>query len=189
MRDFITLSTLICTCMTKSTQRTTQAALIFSLLLRCKEFVSSKGKWLSDPMRAKAITYCRSQGMVSSQRTSRIIEYFPKLYKLPLQCVIQIYNKRQTQNSFLSLLIIRKPYASFFLDAFCVFLAQIFPGNGDSETAVFNILKPPITARYIRILPIAWYKNIAMRIEIYGCTGNVLTVTNDANKKSNRGAF
>ena len=82
----------------------------FSLLLRCNEFVSSKGKWLSDPMRAKAITHCRSQGMVSSQRTSRIIEYFPKLYKLPLQCVIQIYNKRQTQNSFLSLLIIRKPY-------------------------------------------------------------------------------
>ena len=118
-----------------------------------------------------------------------MIEYFPKLYKPPLKCVIQIYNKRQTQNSFLSLLIIRKPYASFFLDAFCVFLAQIFPGNGDSETAVFNILKPPITARYIRISPIAWYKNIAMRIEIYGCTGNVLIVTNDANKKSNRGAF
>ncbi|XP_066019015.1 uncharacterized protein [Pocillopora verrucosa] len=47
---------------------------------------------------------------------------------------------------------------------------KIFPGNGDSDTAVFNILKPPITARYIRILPIAWYKNIAMRIEIYGCT-------------------
>ena len=151
-------------------------------MLQFDEFVSSKGKWLSDPMRAKAMIHCRSQGKISSQRASLVIEYFPKLYKPPLESVIQIYHKRQTQSSFLSLLIIRKPYASIFLDAFCVFLAQIFPGNGDSETAVYNILKPPITARYIRILPIAWYKNIAMRIEIYGCTGNVLTVTNDAHK-------
>ncbi|XP_022805050.1 uncharacterized protein LOC111342257 [Stylophora pistillata] len=47
---------------------------------------------------------------------------------------------------------------------------KIFTGNGDSESAVYNILNPPITARYIRILPIAWHTNIAMRIEIYGCT-------------------
>ena len=118
----------ICTCnLAKSSlttkKKTIQAALIFSLLLQFDEFVSSKGKWLSDPMREKAIIHCRSQGMVSSQRASLVIEYFPKLYKPPLEIVIQIYHKRQTQSSFLSLLIIRKPYASIFLDAFCVFLA------------------------------------------------------------------
>ncbi|PFX33163.1 Neuropilin-2 [Stylophora pistillata] len=47
---------------------------------------------------------------------------------------------------------------------------KMFTGNSDSETAVYNILKPPITTRYIRILPIAWSTSIAMRIEIYGCT-------------------
>ena len=52
----------ICTCnlaesslATKNKYRTTQAALSFLLSLRSNEFVLSKGKWLSDPMREKII--------------------------------------------------------------------------------------------------------------------------------------
>ena len=37
---------------------------------------------------------------------------------------------------------------------------------------VYNILKPPITARYIRILPLEWHSQISLRIEVYGCPGN-----------------
>ena len=34
-------------------------------------------------------------------------------------------------------------------------------------------LNPPITARYIRFRPMAWTRFIAMRVELYGCHGNV----------------
>ncbi|XP_073259033.1 uncharacterized protein [Porites lutea] len=51
--------------------------------------------------------------------------------------------------------------------------AMIFVGNKDSDTVVYNILKPPITARFIRILPLEWHSQISLRIEIYGCPGCV----------------
>ena len=47
----------------------------------------------------------------------------------------------------------------------------MFDGNEDSDTVVFNKLSRPITARYIRLLPIEWHNHISMRIEIYGCPG------------------
>ena len=47
----------------------------------------------------------------------------------------------------------------------------MFIGNRDSDTAVYNTLTPPITARYIRFKPVEWYSHISMRIEIYGCPG------------------
>ena len=36
---------------------------------------------------------------------------------------------------------------------------------------MYNILKPPITAHFIRILPLEWHNHISLRIEIYGCPG------------------
>jgi len=50
---------------------------------------------------------------------------------------------------------------------------QVFYGNQDSDTIVYNVLNPPITARYIRISPVEWHNHISMRMEIYGCFGNV----------------
>lgn len=47
--------------------------------------------------------------------------------------------------------------------------AQVFDGNEDSSTVVVNKLTDEIKARFIRLLPIEWYKHISMRIEIYGC--------------------
>ena len=40
-------------------------------------------------------------------------------------------------------------------------------------TVVYNDLNPPIRARFIRFRPVAWNKAIAMRVELYGCHGNV----------------
>ena len=38
---------------------------------------------------------------------------------------------------------------------------------------MYHVLKPAITARFVRILPVAWYGHISMRIELYGCLGNI----------------
>ncbi|KAL9953934.1 hypothetical protein ACROYT_G041410 [Oculina patagonica] len=44
-----------------------------------------------------------------------------------------------------------------------------FTGNTDQDTVVYHVLNPPITARYIRFRPMAWYNWISMRVELYGC--------------------
>ncbi|XP_078354081.1 uncharacterized protein LOC144638724 isoform X2 [Oculina patagonica] len=43
-----------------------------------------------------------------------------------------------------------------------------FAGNIDQDTVVTRQLNPPITARYIRFLPVTWYNWISMRVELYG---------------------
>jgi hypothetical protein len=45
----------------------------------------------------------------------------------------------------------------------------IFTGNSDQNTVVTNVLDPPITARYIRLLPKTWEGHISLRLELYGC--------------------
>ena len=57
--------------------------------------------------------------------------------------------------------LIRVPL--YFLLTLCSF--QVFDGNEDSDTVVLNKLTQPITARYIRLLPIEWHTHISMRIE------------------------
>ncbi|KAK3739569.1 hypothetical protein QZH41_018309 [Actinostola sp. cb2023] len=44
-----------------------------------------------------------------------------------------------------------------------------FSANSDSNTVVAHLLKPVITARYIRVHPITWYRSISMRMELYEC--------------------
>lgn len=47
---------------------------------------------------------------------------------------------------------------------------KAFVGNDDSKTIAVRHLKHPITARYVRIHPLAWYGvHICMRAELYGC--------------------
>ncbi|XP_068677063.1 uncharacterized protein [Montipora foliosa] len=48
---------------------------------------------------------------------------------------------------------------------------KVFDGNKDSNTVVYNRLHPPVTARYIRLMPVKWYGHISMRMELYGCPG------------------
>ncbi|XP_068726460.1 uncharacterized protein, partial [Montipora capricornis] len=46
---------------------------------------------------------------------------------------------------------------------------QMFPGNSDRYTVVFNRLYPSFRGRYVRFYPKQWHSFIAMRIELYGC--------------------
>ena len=48
---------------------------------------------------------------------------------------------------------------------------QLFDGNKDRNTIVYQTLSQPIGARYVRILPEAWNNHISMRMELYGCSG------------------
>ena len=48
---------------------------------------------------------------------------------------------------------------------------KIFTGNTNSEAVVYNSVRPPITTRFIRLIPVEWHNHISMRIEIYGCPG------------------
>ena len=46
---------------------------------------------------------------------------------------------------------------------------QEFDGNTDENRVVYHDLNAPITARYIRFLPMKWEGEISMRVELYGC--------------------
>ncbi|EDO37660.1 predicted protein [Nematostella vectensis] len=46
---------------------------------------------------------------------------------------------------------------------------KVFSANRDRDSVVTNPLFPAIKSRYIRFLPLTWYKHISMRVEIYGC--------------------
>ena len=50
-----------------------------------------------------------------------------------------------------------------------IYIIQVFDGNNDINTVKSHNLNPPITARYIRFIPIDWHRRISMRVELYGC--------------------
>ncbi|XP_072177194.1 uncharacterized protein [Diadema setosum] len=43
-----------------------------------------------------------------------------------------------------------------------------FIGNDDRNTRVTNTFRPPLTARYVRVLPKSWVGRIALRLELLG---------------------
>lgn len=47
--------------------------------------------------------------------------------------------------------------------------SQMFAGNSDRNTVVFNRLYPSFRARYVRFYPKQWHSHISMRAELYGC--------------------
>ncbi|XP_018103990.1 retinoschisin 1 S homeolog isoform X1 [Xenopus laevis] len=46
---------------------------------------------------------------------------------------------------------------------------RVFYGNADRSSTVQNFLRPPIVARYIRLLPLGWHVRIAVRMELLEC--------------------
>ncbi|XP_017566936.2 retinoschisin isoform X1 [Pygocentrus nattereri] len=46
---------------------------------------------------------------------------------------------------------------------------RVFYGNSDRSSMVQNLLRPPIVARYIRLLPLGWHTRIAIRMEVLTC--------------------
>lgn len=54
---------------------------------------------------------------------------------------------------------------------------KVFDGNTNMDSVVFHQVDPPIIARVIRFRPIAWKGHVSMRVELYGCKGNVYIVS------------
>ncbi|KAL6107595.1 rs1 [Pungitius sinensis] len=46
---------------------------------------------------------------------------------------------------------------------------RVFYGNSDRSSTVQNLLRPPIVARYVRLLPLGWHTRIATRLELLMC--------------------
>lgn len=57
------------------------------------------------------------------------------------------------------------------LTAFPHLSSQVFYGNSDRSSSVQNLLRPPIVARYIRLIPLGWHVRIAIRMELLECLG------------------
>ena len=69
-------------------------------------------------------------------------------------------------------------------------LLQVFVGNTDENTIVYNELNGSIVARYTRFQPTAWHNHISMRVELYGCKGtfffgNILLLWNSEKIQTN----
>eukprot|EP00057_Strongylocentrotus_purpuratus_P020571 XP_011675045.1 PREDICTED: uncharacterized protein LOC756501 isoform X1 [Strongylocentrotus purpuratus] len=45
---------------------------------------------------------------------------------------------------------------------------NIFPGNSDRNTVVYNRFPEPMTCRYVRLLPYTWHQHISLRMELVG---------------------
>jgi hypothetical protein len=44
-----------------------------------------------------------------------------------------------------------------------------FEGNSDSDTHVRRLFETPVLARYVRIMPTAWFLHITMRAAVMAC--------------------
>ena len=55
-------------------------------------------------------------------------------------------------------------------------MLQVFVGNTDNDSTKTNFFDPPITAQYIRIIPMICRKACTLRMELVGCelNGNVI---------------
>ena len=57
---------------------------------------------------------------------------------------------------------------------------QVFEGSWDRDTPVTHLFFEAITVLHIRIHPVQWYMNIAMRFELLGCVGKFCLSTSRA---------
>jgi hypothetical protein len=46
-------------------------------------------------------------------------------------------------------------------------------GNSDAHTLRHNYLDQPVTARFIRLHVLRWFRHPSLRLEIVGCQGNL----------------
>ena len=57
-------------------------------------------------------------------------------------------------------------------DLTVVVFFKTFAANNDEDSIVKYDLIPPVTAKYIRIIPESWHDYIALRVEFYGCSAS-----------------
>ncbi|XP_011663055.2 uncharacterized protein LOC589087 [Strongylocentrotus purpuratus] len=55
---------------------------------------------------------------------------------------------------------------------------KVFIGNSDRTTQVTHYFSPPLTTRFIRVLPTMWFGHISLRMELLGA-GPVAAILND----------
>lgn len=55
-----------------------------------------------------------------------------------------------------------------FLNSY-LFFFQIFLGNNDPDEEALTVFDPPLFGRYLRIHPLGWINDIALRVEVLGC--------------------
>lgn len=53
---------------------------------------------------------------------------------------------------------------------FATFCCQIFLGNNDPDEEALTVFNPPLFGRFLRIHPLGWINDIALRIEVLGCS-------------------
>ena len=53
---------------------------------------------------------------------------------------------------------------------FMLFFKQFFKANSDENTPVTNMFQCPVIAKCIRINPLDWKNQIAMRLDLIGCS-------------------
>ena len=59
--------------------------------------------------------------------------------------------------------------AALGVSALRFFPPQIFTGNDDPDEEALNVFDPPVFGRYLRIHPLGWINDIALRLEVLGC--------------------
>ncbi|XP_053311849.1 retinoschisin [Spea bombifrons] len=100
------------------------------------------GQWLQIDLReVKAISGIMSQGRCD---TDEWMTKYSVQYRVD-DTLNWVYYKDQTGNN------------------------RVFYGNSDRSSTVQNFLRPPIIARYIRIIPLGWHVRIAIRMELLEC--------------------
>ncbi|XP_061431892.1 uncharacterized protein LOC133357788 isoform X2 [Lethenteron reissneri] len=57
---------------------------------------------------------------------------------------------------------------------------RVFYGNSDRSTSVQSLLRPPLVARYIRLLPLGWHVRVAVRLELLECMSKCKAVKKHA---------
>jgi len=56
-----------------------------------------------------------------------------------------------------------------------ILLPQVFEGNSDQDTVVFNSPKTSVITQFLRLHPKIWNEGIAMRTEFYGSNAGMIT--------------
>ena len=70
---------------------------------------------------------------------------------------------------FLCFCVLNSSFSSVALFPLSFYRLQIFTGNNDADEEALNIFDLPLFARYIRIHPLGWINDIALRLELLGC--------------------
>ncbi|XP_037092008.1 neurexin-4-like [Pollicipes pollicipes] len=56
-----------------------------------------------------------------------------------------------------------------------------FRGNSDGDSVASNRLETAVVARFVRLRPTSWEERMSLRLELYGCTYNAVTMSFNGN--------